>query len=80
MLPFKDSLFCYNYSQAQSEEHCVCEPDWFGCVVVLSIKVRVFFILSIGVRGIYCTQFSWSEVDVVLSRVVRAEMSETVFH
>ena len=34
------------YPQALSEEHCVCEPDWFGCVMVLSIEVR----------GNYCTQ------------------------
>jgi hypothetical protein len=25
---------------AASEEHCVCDPDWFGCVVILSVRVR----------------------------------------
>jgi hypothetical protein len=23
--------------KATAEEHCVCEPDWYGCVIVLSI-------------------------------------------
>ena len=23
--------------KATAEEHCVCEPDWFGCIIVLSI-------------------------------------------
>jgi hypothetical protein len=25
--------------KAASEEHCVCDPDWFGCVVILSVRV-----------------------------------------